>query len=168
MTGIFQAYFRMTYTSLIQIKTSSSRMVHQGVPDSSNAAFWSKDGGGVNEAMRGLMVAHQESNSTYSEQKTGETLAEKVVFAGRHKLHIRERDLISIKLHIQVKGCVNQPGLEIKEKVWLNQWCTLSTLAVSLSTCLTQFILWVILGTGNPVCVIVSFTLVAYFTSLVF
>lgn len=117
------------------------------------------------------MDAHQESNSTHSEQKNGETLAEMVAFAGRHKLHIIERDLISIMLHIQVKGSVNQSGLEIKKKKakrFIESVMYLSTLTVSFSACLTPFILWVISGTGNPVCVIISFTLVAYFSSLVF
>lgn len=53
---------------------------------------------------------------THSQQRNGETLAEKVVFAGRHKLHVAERGLVSIKLHIQVKGSVNQSELEIKRK----------------------------------------------------
>lgn len=66
--------------------------------------------------MRGLMDAHQESNSTHLEERNGETLAQMVVFAGRHKLHIIERDLISIKLHTQVKESVNQFGLGIKKK----------------------------------------------------
>lgn len=41
-----------------------------------------------------------------------------------------------------------------------------STLAVRFSAWLTQIIVWVISGTGNPVCVIIPFTLEAYFSSL--
>lgn len=96
MTSRFQADFDIIYTSLMQAKLVPPGWSFRRCLTHQTAAFRHKGEDGVNKAVRGLMKAHQETNSTRSEQRNGETLAGMVVFGDRHKLDIIERDLISI------------------------------------------------------------------------